>query len=123
MAVTALIRCEECRLLFRAPRNAIDTNLDFFQREYESGGLTTSLPDATTLSSLKVSGFRGSQKDFTDKIAILNSLGVQKNARVLDYGHLGAMRHGNFARQVTMLGATNLASGALNSAAKNCVYR
>lgn len=84
--VTRLVRCGSCRLLFRIPRDPIGFAEEFYQEDYSSGGLTTRPVRNGELARLLSTGFRGTDKDFTDKIRVLESLGIPKGARVLDFG-------------------------------------
>ena len=83
---TALVRCNRCRLLYRAPRDRDDQALAFYQLAYTSGGLTTSLPDQSSLGACSKLHSLGSDKDFADRIAVLLALGVAPGSKVLDYG-------------------------------------
>ncbi len=58
----------------------------FYDDGYAEPGLTTELPDASTLSHLMASGFAGSGKDFRWLIGRLKALGLKPGSRVLDYG-------------------------------------
>jgi hypothetical protein len=58
----------------------------FYQSEYFEPGLTTDLPSDSELQQLLGKGFRGSPKDFSGGIALLRDLGLNANARLLDYG-------------------------------------
>lgn len=84
--VTQLKRCDSCAILFRTPTDRLESVLDFYQRNYVSGGLTTQFPNEQKLRKLIASGFRKSSKDFGQKIALLHSLGLPKGARILDFG-------------------------------------
>jgi len=83
--VTTLAECSQCFLLFRRPQEPPDFAERFYQSEYQSS-LATELPDQAALSQFLEDGFLGSEKDFSEKIAILKCLGVSLGARVLDFG-------------------------------------
>jgi len=83
--VTALRRCETCRLLFRTPTTTPDENKRFYQEEYVEG-FTTKLPTQEELSALMVAGFKDTQKDYSIYQKILASLGCVKGASLLDFG-------------------------------------
>lgn len=83
--VTSLRRCRNCRLLFRAPTTPPATYSRYYQEDYTSG-LTTELPDDARLRHFKTTGFSGTDKDFSRYVSILDALGINKGARVLDYG-------------------------------------
>lgn len=81
--VTALRRCDGCKLLFRTPATTAAENEAFYQAEY-SQGFTTDMPDPAALERLVSSGFRGHEKDYSTYIAVLRSLGAGQ--RLFDYG-------------------------------------
>lgn len=81
-----LLRCDECALLYRYPRESSSRMKEFYQKDYKQSGLTTDLPTAPQLSDLMSTNFAGSEKDYTPIIQIMRALGVQQGARVLDYG-------------------------------------
>lgn len=58
----------------------------FYRKAYSQPGLTTELPDDESLGELLRSGFRGSGKDFTDLIGILDHLHLRHGSRLLDFG-------------------------------------
>ncbi|MBV9463226.1 MAG: methyltransferase domain-containing protein, partial [Verrucomicrobiae bacterium] len=87
MGVTALRRCDFCRLLFRTPTTSADTSDAFYRSEYES--VTTRLPDPAELREMTQCGFAGVHGGFYDAsryIAAMRSLGVKNGDRVLDFG-------------------------------------
>ena len=83
--VTSLRRCSNCQLLFRAPTTSPAVYAGYYQEHYTSG-LTTDLPDDGQLRQYMACGFSNTEKDFSRYLEILDSLGVEKGARVLDYG-------------------------------------
>lgn len=83
--VTALVRCRECRVLYRMPTDPPQLNAEFYQEAYSSG-FTTDCPDESTLARLKQTRFQGTPKDFAERIALLQALGVDRGQRVLDFG-------------------------------------
>lgn len=84
--VTRLVRCEACRLLYRIPRDPDGLMAKHYQHDYVSGGLTTSTPTPEELEILVATDFKNSDKDFSQKIAVLAALGVAQGAQVLDFG-------------------------------------
>jgi SAM-dependent methyltransferase len=84
--VTALLRCQLCQLLYRAPRDPMLENAAFYQENYASGGLATTLPGKSELQRLLDTSFRYTDKNFSQKIAVLTKLGVPMGAKVLDFG-------------------------------------
>ncbi|MFO0944585.1 MAG: class I SAM-dependent methyltransferase [Planctomycetota bacterium] len=85
MLVTALVRCSKCQLLHRVPTDDPSHNFSFYQEQYQSG-MTTDLPDPSTLQALLDSKFRNTNKDISARIEVLKSLGVAPGTRVLDFG-------------------------------------
>lgn len=83
--VTSLLRCQDCRLLFRAPTTSERENARFYQREYQLG-YTTTMPDTATLTSLIATRFKGSECDYRNYVGVLRSLCVEPRARVFDFG-------------------------------------
>lgn len=84
--VTALVRCQSCRLLYRAPRDPSIDNAAFYQEDYASGGLATTLPPRSELQRLLACNFEGTDKNFRHKIGLLRTLGIAKGAKILDFG-------------------------------------
>lgn len=83
--VTSLVRCQSCQILYRAPTDQPGFGNDFYQEDYQSG-LTTRCPSPSELAALKAARFRGTEKDFSERLALLDALGVKPPARLLDYG-------------------------------------
>lgn len=79
-----LRKCAICNLMFRWPKDAIGFNKEFYQSKYRQKGLTTDLPEPDLLDKLKKTNFRGSEKDFSEKIAVLKEL--VPHGKVLDFG-------------------------------------
>lgn len=81
-----LLRCGGCGLLYRWPYETQQEMHRFYQRAYKQAGLTTDLPDLTTLNRLLESGFKGSSKDFSRVIDLLQTLSVKPGSKLLDFG-------------------------------------
>ncbi|MDN2583379.1 methyltransferase domain-containing protein [Aquibium sp. ELW1220] len=81
-----LLRCTNCGLLFRFPRETERDMVRFYQTGYQQSGLTTDLPDDETLATLMTSNFVGTAKDFTRFIDLFGVLSIAPGARVLDFG-------------------------------------
>lgn len=81
-----LVSCDECGLQYRWPYESAEEMARFYQRQYRQGGLTTDLPDKAALNALLTSGFRGSEKDFSRVIDLLDTLSVARSGRILDFG-------------------------------------
>src|SRR5436190_1575962 len=82
--ILELRKCPACNLMFRWPKDTPEFNRTFYQRTYRQAGLTTSVPDAHSLEQLLTTNFRGTEKDFSEKIAVLKELVPE--GRVLDFG-------------------------------------
>src|SRR5216684_9278449 len=82
--VTRLVRCGQCRLLFRTPTTTRDASRSFYQSEY-SQGFTTSVPTESELELLKRQNFSG-EKDYTPYIDVLRELNIKPGARIFDFG-------------------------------------
>ena len=83
--VTQLCECLNCYLRFRIPKDTAQENEVFYQDDYEQG-VTTECPTPAQLKGFLETSFAGSAKDFSTYIAVLRSLGLRKDAVVLDYG-------------------------------------
>jgi SAM-dependent methyltransferase len=59
---------------------------EFYDDDYVEPGLTTELPDDRTLDELIRTEFKGSAKDFSYHIRMMQALGVPTGATMLDYG-------------------------------------
>jgi 2-polyprenyl-3-methyl-5-hydroxy-6-metoxy-1,4-benzoquinol methylase len=58
----------------------------FYQKAYKQSGLTTDLPTDEELARMCQTLFRGTEKDFSFLIRVLEELGVRPGARILDFG-------------------------------------
>lgn len=83
--VTALRRCDRCKLLFRAPTTTEAENAAYYQEAYKEG-FTTDLPAPDELEKMKQAGFKGSPKDFQPHVDLFRALGLAPGAVVLDFG-------------------------------------
>lgn len=78
-----LRRCRDCGLMYRYPKDEVSDSAEFYQAEYAEG-MTTDLPDAENLARWMRTGFAGTEKDLTEKIALVRRL--CRGGRLLDYG-------------------------------------
>lgn len=83
--VTALCRCEHCRLMFRVPKTSDDQNRRFYQKDYHQG-FTADCPPLDVLDRLKRTNFRHTAKDYTVYIDILRALGLEPGQSIFDFG-------------------------------------
>jgi 2-polyprenyl-3-methyl-5-hydroxy-6-metoxy-1,4-benzoquinol methylase len=85
MMVTRLARCERCGLQFRVPITTDRENSRFYQRVY-SQGFTTAMPGEDELAALMAASFRGTEKDYSVYLAVLEALGCHPGDTLLDFG-------------------------------------
>jgi cyclopropane fatty-acyl-phospholipid synthase-like methyltransferase len=83
--VTTLRRCDNCKLLFRAPTTTPEENKTFYQKEY-SQGMTTELPSTEKLRLMVEHDFRETDKDYSPYLKVLDALGCKKGDKLLDFG-------------------------------------
>ena len=84
--VSRLFECNSCHLYFRHPKDKEGFNKKFYQETYDEPGLTTNIPDASALEQYKRDNFIGTNKDFTDRIQVINALLPGRKISVVDYG-------------------------------------
>ncbi len=82
--ILELRKCLDCGLKFRIHKDSSAFNTQFYQKGYRQIGLTTDLPSENELKKLLDSNFKGTEKNFASKIAILKQ--ILPVGRVLDYG-------------------------------------
>ncbi len=68
--VMEVLRCRQCLLEYRYPPDSPDGNRGFYDVNYSSG-LTTRLPTSKELNGLKRTSFKGSAKDWTQKLTLV----------------------------------------------------
>lgn len=85
MLITALVRCENCQLLYRVPADPRGHTRNFYKKAYRYGP-TTDCPGAKELANLIKSRFKGFDRDYGTRIQTLAALGVAPKARILDFG-------------------------------------
>jgi 2-polyprenyl-3-methyl-5-hydroxy-6-metoxy-1,4-benzoquinol methylase len=78
-----LRKCQNCGLMFRFPKEQPEENLKFYQSDYKEG-LTTDLPNDLELKQLLEHQFKGTVKDFSEKINLVKS--YRSKGRLLDFG-------------------------------------
>ena len=69
--------------MYRYPKDEVSNNLDFYQTDYQQG-MTTEMPAPAELSYLLASSFRGSEKDLSVDVRIVQE--QRESGRLLDYG-------------------------------------
>jgi 2-polyprenyl-3-methyl-5-hydroxy-6-metoxy-1,4-benzoquinol methylase len=83
--VTALRRCNPCKLMFRTPKGSIEESTNFYQSDYEQG-FTTDCPPPEVLQQYKSVHFRGTPKDYSDYLAVVRAAGVEPGMSMYDFG-------------------------------------
>ena len=69
--------------MYRYPKDEVSSNRDFYQTDYQQG-MTTEMPAPAELSDLLASSFRGSEKDLSVDVRIVQE--QRESGRLLDYG-------------------------------------
>ena len=85
MLVTTLVRCRNCQLLYRLPQDQLEFNAEFYQDDYQSGFATT-CPTEPELRVILETGFSKTEKNLSQKLALLEALNISTDSRLLDYG-------------------------------------
>lgn len=83
--VTALKRCDSCKMLFRTPTDTPVEAEKFYNEDYEQGA-TTSVPTLDELEEMKRDNFPDLECNYSSFASILHDLGIPKGAKVFDYG-------------------------------------
>jgi hypothetical protein len=83
--VYTLEQCQRCRIRYRFPYESAEEMHRYYQDEYQEEGLTD-LPAPHEIEELVARNFAGGREDFSRVIDLLGVLGLEKGARVLDYG-------------------------------------
>jgi hypothetical protein len=84
--VSRLLECQDCHLYFRHPKDKVGFNADFYQDTYEEFDLTTNIPGPGKLEEYKRNNFRGSGKDYADRIEYMKAMLSRRPIRIVDYG-------------------------------------
>ena len=82
----SLIECAGCGILHRYPTELDREMAEFYQQSYDEPGFASEMPDDATLQQLLATNFKGSAKDFSGQIAILEALGLRRDQRLMDFG-------------------------------------
>ena len=82
--VSRLLRCGDCKLLFRATTS--DEEYGRYYQEDYSQGFTTDLPSVGALEEMKRLKFAGTEKDYSKYIEVLRALGCGEGDSLLDFG-------------------------------------
>lgn len=85
---TSLRHCDNCKLLYRHPVTLEEESKKFYENDYVQSGLTTDLPNKSSLQMLLDSNFIGSEKDCSKWFPLLQGISnkLNRKIRVLDYG-------------------------------------
>ena len=82
----SLIECADCGILHRYPTEQDREMAEFYQQAYDEPGFASEMPDEATLQQLLATNFKGSAKDFSGQVAILEALGLRRGQRLMDFG-------------------------------------
>jgi 2-polyprenyl-3-methyl-5-hydroxy-6-metoxy-1,4-benzoquinol methylase len=82
--ILELVKCHDCYLNFRFPKDNVSFSEIFYENEY-SQDLTTELPSDNELACFKNTMFKNSGKDFSERLEMLKRISNGKN-RLLEYG-------------------------------------
>ncbi|WP_363349449.1 class I SAM-dependent methyltransferase [Methylocystis echinoides] len=83
--ITALRRCDECKLMFRTPTDSPQESAAFYNDLYEQG-FTTGMPTDQELSTYKASNFKESDRDYEIYLSVLAMLGCSPGQKLFDFG-------------------------------------
>ncbi len=84
--ILQLKQCDNCGLMFRFPKDAIQSSLSFYNDSYsQDDDLTTNIPNPEKLKQLKCNNFKGSGKDFSERIEMLKRL-TKCKGKLLEFG-------------------------------------
>ena len=79
-----LRKCADCGLMFRFPKDSAAQNKRFYTGLYQEAGLTTNLPSHESLEIMMKTQFKGTNKDFAPRIALLKK--YKESGALLDFG-------------------------------------
>lgn len=82
----SLIECAGCGILHRYPTERDREMAEFYQQAYDEPGFASEMPDEALLQHLLKTNFKGSAKDFSGQVVILEALGLQHGQRLMDFG-------------------------------------
>ncbi|OGI14568.1 MAG: hypothetical protein A3I68_06260 [Candidatus Melainabacteria bacterium RIFCSPLOWO2_02_FULL_35_15] len=82
--VLKLLRCSQCELMFRYPKDNENTNLKYYEHFYNEIGITSNIPSESSLQQLLQTTFCETDKDFAEKIQILKKF--KQSGDILDFG-------------------------------------
>lgn len=69
--------------MFRYPKETMEYNEQYYQDDYDEG-ITTQMPPIETLNEWKQKGFKGSPRDFSTQVSIVQA--VAPSGKLLDFG-------------------------------------
>jgi 2-polyprenyl-3-methyl-5-hydroxy-6-metoxy-1,4-benzoquinol methylase len=87
--VTQLLQCNNCNFRFRHPYDSINTNKDFYQKEYfEDDVMTTDMPTNEQLEDMKSNNFDIDNDKSIKRLLPLFDIVTSnnRNAKIVDYG-------------------------------------
>ena len=96
--VTKLVRCNNCKFMFRIPTTNVKENNKYYQDEYSGGGqdliedknnFTINVPDEFKETNPKLINFKNTDKDYSKYILILSKIKKKvshEKLKLFDYG-------------------------------------
>lgn len=79
-----LIRCNQCKLMYRFPTESEEVNSVHYERYYKRG-MTSHFPPDAELKTYLANDFRGSKLDHSEKIELVSAV-AGPGKKVLDFG-------------------------------------
>ncbi len=76
--------CSDCKLFFRWPKDNVEENYRFYNKQYRETGITVDLPSSVELQAMKATSFHDTDKDFRQRISLLKKHSA--DGTLLDYG-------------------------------------
>lgn len=83
--ITRLIRCNECKLMYRVPTDSEKYNKFLYNYLYTEG-ITTDIPNSADLADMVANNFTGLNNDYSGYIAFLRRQGIDPGDRIFDFG-------------------------------------
>ena len=83
--ITSLVRCINCKLMYRTPTTTNEENNQFYQEDYNAG-YTTDCPDDQKLNELIKANFINFERSYEKYFNILKTISNKTNLKLLDFG-------------------------------------
>lgn len=79
-----LKKCFDCLLMFRFPKDILESSIDRYTKSYMVEDITTTPPPEDVLNNLKITNFIGSPKDFSKRVEIIKKYSSGK--KLFEFG-------------------------------------